>query len=201
MESVMFRIMNLKGLDLLDQEIQQIQDPTEREARSELIERIMEAVTDYDVHVQNYAYRKIVEQIVARGVRLEPVDRQAVVREWDERFDCLVTQAQKNAALHYTDQFRWHLFSFELLPAISGDAARAEFDAEKKQDLYLFFDYSDNAYLVRNAHLLTAEDVDTLRSCSPLELSDMYFFDPLNHWTYVKPHEEYCGPYYFKSDR
>ena len=200
MESIMFRIINLKELHLLDEEIQQIQDPTEREARSELIDRIMEAVTDYDAHIRKYAYRKMVELIVERGVRLEPVDRQSVVREWDDRFDCLVTQAQKNMALHYTDQFRWHLFSFELLPAISGDAARVMFDREEKRDLYLFFDYSDNAYLVRNAHLLTAEDVDTLRNYGSLELSDMYFFDPVNHWTYVKPHEEYCGPCYFKSD-
>jgi hypothetical protein len=28
----------------------------------------------------------------------------------------------------------------------------------------------------------------------------MYFFDPANRWTYVKPHEEYCGPYFFKID-
>ena len=200
MESIMFRIMNLKELHLLDQEIQQMQDPTEREVRSELIDRIMEAVTDYDVHVRNYAYQKMIEQIVERGVLLEPVDRQSVVREWDERFDLLVTQTQKNTALHYTDQFRWHLFSFELLPAISGDEARGMFDREEKRDLYLFFDYSDNAYLVKNANLLTAEDVDTLRNYGPLELSDLYFFDPVNHWTYVKPHEEYCGPYYFKAN-
>ena len=117
MESIMFRIMNLKELHLLENEIEQFSDPMERSARTELIERIMEAVTDYDVHVRGYAYRKTVETIVDRGILLEPADRDAVVTEWDAQFDSLVTQEQKNAARHYTDQFRWLLFSFELLPA------------------------------------------------------------------------------------
>lgn len=200
MESIMFRIMNVKELHLLEGEIEQIHDPVERDIRTDLIERIMEAVTDYDVHVREYAYRKTVERILKRGVLLEPVDRNSVVTEWDAQFDRLVSLEQKNAARHYTDQFRWHLFSFELLPAISGDAARKMFDRAIKRDLYLFFDCSDDAYLIKNTHLLTAEDVDSLRDYGPLELSDMYFFDPVDHWTYIKPHEEYCGPYYFKSD-
>lgn len=198
MESITFRIINLKELHLLEDEIEQFSDPMEREARSDLIDRIIEAVTDYDVHVRGYQYRKTVESIVDRGVLLEPADRDTVVTEWDAQFDSLVTREQNNAARRYTDQFRWHLFSFDLLPAISGDSARAAFDAEEKRALFLFFDYSDDAYLVRNAHLLTAADVDTLRNYGPLELSDMYFFDPVTRWTYVKPHEEYCGPYYYK---
>ena len=48
--------------------------------------------------------------------------------------------------------------------------------------------------------MITAADVEALRENSPLNLSDMYFFDPANRWTYVKPHEEYCGPYFFKID-
>ena len=59
---------------------------------------------------------------------------------------------------------------------------------------------AEEAYRVRNAYLLTAGDVEALRENSSLNRSDMYFFDPLNHWTYIKPHEDYCGPYFFKVD-
>lgn len=64
-----------------------------------------------------------------------------------------------------------------------------------KQALFLFFDYSDQAFLIKNAHLLTAVEIEALRENNPLNLSDM-FFNPVNRWTYGKPHEEYCGPYF-----
>lgn len=67
------------------------------------------------------------------------------------------------AAKHYTNQFRWHLFSFELLPAVQGDQARTAFDEIKKGELYLFFDYADETYRVKNAHLLTANVNDARR--------------------------------------
>lgn len=73
------------------------------------------------------------------------------------------------------------------------------FNSIEKSELYLFFDYADEAYRIKNAHLLTAKNFENLREFSPLDYSDMYFFDPLNRWTYVKPHEDYCGPYYFKA--
>ena len=88
------------------------------------------------------------------------------------------------------------MFSFELLSAVQGDQARTAFNEIEKGELYLFFDYADEAYRVKNAHLLTADDVEALRESSSLNRSDMYFYDPLNKWTYIKPHEEYCGPYF-----
>ena len=126
--------------------------------------------------------------------------RNSVVEQRDEQFDQLVSLEVKQAARHYTDQFRWHLFSFELLPATKEDAARTAFNEAEKQELYLFFDYATEAYQVKNAHLLTADDIEALRENSSLDMSDMYFFDPVNKWTFIRPHEDYCGPYFFKAD-
>ena len=110
----------------------------------------------------------------------------------------MVSIETKHSTQHYSDQFRWHLFSFELLAADQNDSARAAFNSAQKNELYLFFDWADEAYRIQNAHLLTAEDMDTLRENSPLNYSDMYLFDPVSKWTYVRPHEAYCGPYYYK---
>ena len=199
MESILFRIMNLQELHQLKDEIEQIGDAQEREARTRLVGQIMEKITDYDVHVREYAYQQAVHVLINRGIIFEPVDREPIVTEWDSQFDSLVSTDAKQSAQHYTNQFRWHLFSFELLPAIQGDKARTAFDKWNKQELYLFFDYADEAYRVKNAHLLTSKDVESLRENSSLDHSDMYFFDPLNSWIYVKPHEEYCGPYFFQA--
>jgi len=200
MESIMFRIMNLQEFHQLQNETEQMSDAKEKEARTRLLEQIMEKITDYDVHVREYAYQQSIQALVVRGILFEPVDRDPVVTQWDKQFDSLVSAEAKQAAKHYTNQFRWHLFSFELLPAVQAEQARMAFNEMPKQNLYLFFDYADETYRVSNAHLLTAEDVEALRENSSLDLSDMYFFDPLNKWTYVKPHEEYCGPYFFKVD-
>lgn len=160
----------------------------------------MEKITDYDVHVREYAYQQSIRSLLDRGIILESVDRDPVVAQWDEQFDRLVSAEVKRAAEHYTDQFRWHLFSFDLLPALREDRARIAFDEMPKQELYLFFDYADEAYRIRNAHLLTAEDIEAVKENSPLNYSDMYFFDPVGKWTYVKTHEEYCGPYFCESE-
>ena len=200
MESIIFRIMNLKEFHELIEEIEGMNDEAEKEARLKLLDEIQERITDYDVHVREYAYRQTVQSLIERGIALEPVDRGAVVGSWDEQFDKLVTVEEKQAAKHYTDQFRWHIFSFELLSALRQDEARKAFNEMPKQELYLFFDYVEEAYRIRNAHLLTAEDIEAVRENSPLDRSDMYFFDPVNKWTYVKPHEEYCGPYFRKVE-
>ena len=200
MESIIFRIMNLKEFHELILEIEGMNDEAEKEARLKLLDEIQERITDYDVHVREYAYQQTVQSLIERGIGLEPVDRGAVVSAWDERFDKLVTAEAKRAAKHYTDQFRWHIFSFELLSALRQDEARKAFNEMPKQELYLFFDYAEECYRVRNAHLLTAEDIEAVRENSPLDRSDMYFFDPVNKWTYVKPHEEYCGPYFRKVE-
>ena len=199
MESIMFRIMNLKELHKLEDEIEQIGDVQERETRTMLVEQILESITNYDIHVREFAYQQSVQMLIDRGIIFEAVDRDPVVTQWDRQFDSLVSADAKRSARHYTNQFRWHLFSFELLPAIQGDEARTAFDQVKKQELYLFYDYANEAYRIKNAHLLTSGDVERLRENSSLNHSDMYFFDPINNWLYVKPHEEYCGPYFFQA--
>lgn len=197
MESIMHRIINWSGLWELQEEIRQLENETERDTRNHLLLRALDAITDYDVHVREYAWKQTIQDLLDRGIAIEPIDRAMVVSQWDACFDSLVSDEAKRAAEHYSDQFRWHLFSFDLLPAVQGDEARAAFDRVEKQELYLFFDRVDLCYLIKNAHLLTAADIEVVKENSPLDYMDMYFFNPAGEWSYVKTHEEYCGPYFF----
>ena len=63
MESIIFRIMNLNELHKLEEDIEKMSDPQEREARTRLIEQIVERITDYDVHVREYAYHQAIQAI------------------------------------------------------------------------------------------------------------------------------------------
>lgn len=204
MESILFRILNLKEFHLLEDEARQLEDAKECEIRTKLLEHmfdaVLDAVTDYDVHVREYAWKQTIRERMDRGIAIEPVDRAEAVGQWDACFDSLVSAEAKQEANHYTNQFRWHLFSFELLPCVKENMAKATFDSMEKTELYLFFDYADECYLVKNAHLLTAADIEAVKENSPLNYSDLYFFDPVGKWTYVETHEGYLGPYFFQCD-
>ena len=139
MESIMFRIINLKELYRLEEEIDHMEDSKERDARTLLIKQIMEKITDYDVHVREYAYRQSIQALIDRGITFTRVDRASIVANWDDLFDRPVSRESRQAVPHYSDQFRWHLFSFDLLAATKGNDARTHFDEMKKQELFLFF--------------------------------------------------------------
>ena len=108
-----------------------------------------------------------------------------MLAEWNRLFDNPVSAAVKESTPQYSDQFRWHLFSFDLLPSLQADSARTAFDAADKDTLYLFFECTDEAYILQNAHLLTADDIETIKENSPLEQMDLYFLDSVRKWTYI----------------
>ena len=140
------------------------------------------------------------KNLIDKGVLFLHVPKKPIAEQWDKEFDALVSEEAKENKKNYSDQFKWHLFSFDLLPALTGDEAKAAFDKEEKHELYLFFEYAEQTYIIGNANLLTAKDIDELFEKSDLESSDFYFFDPLNSWTYVIPHEEEeLGPYFYKA--
>jgi len=196
MKSLYWRIIDQKEWFRLHEEIEAMEDEAERSARELLLEKIQESITDYDVHTREYAFRQSINKLLERGIALEAVDREPITEQWDRDFSARVSASAKAAAKHYSDQFRWHLFSFELLPAVTGEEARKAFDRQPRQELYVFFDYAPECFRVKNAHLLCAADVEALRENSSLNHSDMYFYDPLHHWTYIRPHEDHCGPYF-----
>ncbi len=193
-------ILDLNEWVRLDDEAAQMEDREEGKARAKLLQNIMDASGAYDVHIREYAWKQTARKIMDRGVVIESVEREPVVQKWDEQFGSLVSDETKHKTIQYSDQFRWHLFSFELLSALREDRARAAFDSAEKSQLYLFFDYAPGAYLIQNAELLTAADIDAVRENSPLDYADMYFFDPQSRWIYMVTHEGCIGPYFFKAE-
>ena len=152
-----------------------------------------------DVEKLSEEETKKFQNLIDRGVLFLHIPKKLLVDSWDKQFDSLVSSEEKENKENYSDQFRWHLFSFDLLPSLKGDEAKAAFDKEEKHELYLFFEYAEETYIIGNANLLTAKDVDELFKKSSIDSSDFYFFDPLHQWTYVVPHEEELGPYFYKA--
>ena len=171
---------------------QALSDHAEIVTRQEMLSEIMELTREYYLHVNEYDYKQFCEELLERGIRFTPVNDRTTKAKWTKLFAASVPK-EKRKEVHF-EQFRWHLFSFELLDALTEDDARAAFDAEPKDAVYLFWQHTKKAYLLENAHLLKAEDLDHDFIPHP----DMYLFSPEGKWTYVHTHESMCGPYFYK---
>ena len=199
MERYEARILNLMEYYAVEEEFSKLEDEVERETRLKLLEKVMTAAMDLDVYINEFMYTEKKKELLGRGVVFELTDREPVVKAWDEMFDALVSEEMKANAKHYSDQFRWHLFSFELLDAVKGEEAGTRFEAEEKDELYLFHDYSDTCYRIKGASGLTVNDILSLQEYGKFDCADMYFFDPKRKWCYIVTHEtDWCGPYFMK---
>lgn len=192
MKSIYFRIINQKEFFALSDEIDQLPDPAERKTRQALLDAIHSVIGDYDVHVREYEYAQHGKAILDRGIQAAAVSGPSLKRRWTRLFATGISQEQKKAV--YCNQFRWHLFSYQVLPALQGEAADEAFLRAKKGQVFVFFQHCGDGWMLENAHLIRPEDFQTEVS-SPW--TDVYLFDPENRWTYIHTHEPDCGPYFF----
>ncbi len=169
-----------------------IPDDNEVDIRLSLLHKLQNAALEWDIHIQEYNYKQFLKELYERGLRFTPVNDRTTKAKWTKLFASSVPK-EKRKEVHF-EQFRWHLFSFPVLDALEDDEARAAFDAEPKDSLYLFWQHTDKAYLVENAHLFKAEDFDH----DFIPFSDFYLFSPEGKWTYVHTHESMCGPHFYK---
>lgn len=171
---------------------QTLSDNAEIVARQEMLSDIMEAVREYYEHVNSYDYKQFCKELPERGIRFTPVNASTTKAKWTKLFAASISKKDRKQ-VHF-EQYKWHLFSFELLDALTEDTARTTFNAQTKDVVYLFRQHTDKAYLVENAHLLKAEDFDHDFIPHP----DIFLFDPKGKWTYIHTHEPNCGPYFYK---
>ncbi len=167
-------------------------DKAEIVDRQEMLSEIMEAAREYYDHVNAYDYQQFRKELLERGIRFTPVHYSATKAKWTKLFAQSVSKEERKRV--HVEQHQWHLFSFELLDALIEDAARKAFDCCPKDTVYLFFQRRKEAYLVENAHLLKAEDLDHRFLPDP----DIYLFSAEGKWTYIHTHEPNCGPYFYK---
>ena len=169
-----------------------LSDETEKETRLSLLRKIQNTTLEWESHLQEYNYKQFCQELIERGIRFTPVNDRTTKAKWTKLFAAPIPKEDRK--LVHFEQYRWHLFSFELLNALTDDAARAAFNAEPKDAVYLFWQHTNKAYLVENAHLFKAEYFDH----EFIPFSDFYLFSTEGKWTYIHTHEIMCGPYFYK---
>ena len=181
--------------DLFFEELEkacELPDENEKKTQLSLLHKIQDAVLEWECHMQEYDYKQFCKELMERGIRFIPVNDRTTKAKWTKLFTASVSKEDRKKV--YFEQYRWHLFSYKLLDALTEDDAREAFNREPKTSIYLFEQHSKNAYLVENAHLFKAEDFDH----DFIPFSDFYLFSPEGKWTYIHTHESYCGPYFHK---
>lgn len=78
---------------------------------------------------------------------------------------------------------------------IRKEAAHA-FDRVNKRYCYIFFQESDDVLQVEYASSMNAKDLLNVTG----EYRDVYVVDKGFNWTYVIPHEEDWGPYFYRKN-
>lgn len=134
-------------------------------------------------------------QLAKKAITIELVNgdfsTEEVVEKWDKTFATISNETKKSI---FYDSFRWHMYSYEQLPALCGQEAREAFNAVAKSNLYFMYDRHKGMQTVQifeHAGQMVAADLD--------EQQDIYVFDNTFTWCYIHTHEEMCGPYFVKA--
>ena len=169
--------------------IEMLEDENEKKIRYDLLDHIIDSINEYEGHLADYEYQQKRRKMKERGIEFVPLSKKdSLIRKWGRLFASGIEPGKKQQIFY--NQFRWHLFSYKVLPALEPGKARQAFNRCKKSEVYVFYQWKDEAYEIRNSSKLKSSNFD--------RDDDVYLFDPIEKWTYVHTHEVDCGPYFYK---
>ncbi len=123
-----------------------------------------------------------------------PTDVQVVADRWLDTFGADVPEAELGRHVLSEGNYLWHLFSWELAPCLTGEAARQAL-AEKTDCWLFYYEYPpEGKPRVRHIGAPTAETLPP--ESDSMSGADWYLVDKDFTWTYVHTHEEGLGPYF-----
>ena len=171
------------------EKIELISDEAEKANRFQLLDTVIDKINEYNGYVSDYEYCQKKQEIISRGVAFIPQSNTRTIKSnWSKLFAASISSDEKRAIGY--ESYRWHIFSFEKVSALTNSKARNAFNKCKKDRVFAFYQHKDEAFYVENAQLLKSTDFDSD--------DDIYIFDMVNKWTYVHTHESQCGPYFYR---
>jgi len=115
--------------------------------------------------------------------------------KWLENFAGHLTNEEQKKI--YMDSFLWHLCSYKKVICLEKEAAIKAFEGQKKNQCTIFYQFTNEAFLVQNANNLKVKDLPYVDW--DMDLSDIYVMDWENNWTFIITHENgWIGPYFIQ---
>jgi hypothetical protein len=118
--------------------------------------------------------------------------------KWRESFANRISKDELKAIDF--DSFLWHLCSWEKVECLEKEEAIEAFQRQIKKKCTIFYQFTDEAFLVENARSLTLKDLPYQER--HLYYSDLYVLDWENQWTFMITHESDfgIGPYFIQNN-
>jgi hypothetical protein len=139
---------------------------------------------------ENYLFtRNLTDKGVLITEKIE--EAEDILATWEQTFAKNISEEKKESI--YYEQFKWHLFSYEIQDCLKESDAREAFDQVQKDEVYVMYENSPWVFLYKNASKIVAANFDSQQ--------DIYLFDKNLTWTYVHTHESMCGPYFYSLSR
>ena len=116
---------------------------------------------------------------------------------WIENFAGHLTLEEQKEI--YLDSFLWHLCSYEKVDCLEKEEAVKAFERLKKNQCTIFYQFTNEAFLVQNAKNLKVNDLPYDRL--DFESIDIYVMDWENNWAFIITHETGIGlgPYFIRK--
>ena len=149
-------------------------------------------MTDYEAKF--YEQGMPINRLVATmepWVETFPTSRKVIRERWLDAFADGVSDAELGKHVLAANNYLWHIFSYQLVPCLEGDAATA---AIPEGECWLFYmEYPPMG--VAHVRTVTPAEITSL----PASL-DWYLVDKDFTWTYAHTHEADLGPDFFQPE-
>lgn len=121
-------------------------------------------------------------------------------KKWEETFAAHLSPLEKKQIYLHSDSgasgFLWHVFSYEKRVCEKEEQAELAFDKQYKDMCLIFFQHTDEVWLVEGASDLKAKDL----LLADGEYADLYVVDREFKWTFVVTHEQgWIGPFFCRK--
>lgn len=120
--------------------------------------------------------------------------KEAFYTKWLEVFACGISKKEIRKYVKPTGDFIWHIFSWRLLNEgqyLKGNEAKETYDKIHKKDAIYIDWFRSKQTENLTCDLYTAKVLD--------DFDEIYVVGKDFKWTYIKTHEEHCGPYFVQS--
>ena len=121
------------------------------------------------------------------------VTREEFYSEWIKHFAVGISGDNLEKYVVSTGNLLWHIFSWELIDDhkfLSGDAAREAYDRMDRDGAIYIHWFEDETTHLLSRHMQNSRILD--------KMTEVYVVSPDFSWSYMKTHEEMCGPYFMK---
>ncbi|MEK3977731.1 DUF4275 family protein [Psychrobacillus sp. FSL K6-2836] len=115
--------------------------------------------------------------------------------KWEVFFASHLSKAEKEAI--YLKSFLWHLCSWGKVDCYEKFEAIKMFEEQNKLKCLIFYENTDEAYLIEDAKQLLIEALPYEQI--HMDYGDIYVMDWYGKWTFMMTHESECGPYFIKN--